>query len=251
MPQLSPPSLVDKPGRRPEHGAAPAPQPAHVSSGGIAAQLRRAILDGVYAYDERLPPERQLAIDFSAARGTVRAALRRLEAMNLIARRVGSGTYVRYRDASDRRDIAEITSPLELIDVRLGIEPQIVRLAIGNATARDLERIHAALKRVEASVDDTEYFTLTDGEFHLALAECTHSPLMVWLYRHINDVRGHKQWSAMKDQVLTSERISRYNLQHHALFTAISTRDVDGAIRVITEHLETTRRDLLGVRATG
>ncbi len=219
-----------------------------VTSARIAAQLRHAILEGIYAYDERLPPERQLAIDFSAARGTVRAALRRLEDMNLVTRRVGSGTYVRYRGAADDTGIAEITSPLELIEVRFSIEPQMARLAAVNANARDLDGMHAALKRVQASDNDPEYFTVADGEFHLALAECTHNPLMIWLYRHINEIRGHRQWSAMKDKVLTAERIDQYNAQHRALFAAIRSRDVDGAVQVITEHLEKTRRDLLGVQ---
>jgi DNA-binding FadR family transcriptional regulator len=225
----------------------PGPAESAGGSAAIVSRLRRAILDGTYAYNERLPPERQLAADFGAARGTVREALRQLEEMNLLMRRVGSGTFVKYRRQMDQEAIANLTSPLELIDVRCGIEPQMVRLAVLNASARDLENLHQVLLRVEAASTDSEEFTQADVEFHLALAECTQNPLMVWLYQHINDIRGHAQWSKMKDKILTVTRIKEYNLQHRALYTAIVERDAAGAVELIRAHLEEARRDLLGV----
>ena len=107
------------------------------SASTIAARLRHAIVEGDYAYGERLPSERQLAEQFDAARGTVRAALSQLEAARLLSRRVGSGTFVRYRGHADREGIAALTSPLELIDVRLSVEPPIARLAVMHSNAED------------------------------------------------------------------------------------------------------------------
>ena len=120
----------------------------------IVTQLRRAILDGAYVYRERVPSERELASEFGAARGTVRAALKQLEDMNLVIRRPGSGTFVRYRGNADDEDIAEHTSPLELIEVRLAVEPSVARLAVMHANAQDVERMNDALVQVEASVND-------------------------------------------------------------------------------------------------
>ena len=51
----------------------------------------------------------------------------------------------------------------------------------------------------------------------------------------------------MKDQILTPDRISGYNRQHRSLYEALLSRDVEAAVRVITTHLEDTRRDLLAV----
>ena len=212
----------------------------------IVTQLRRAILDGAYAYRERVPSERELASEFGAARGTVRAALKQLEDMNMVIRRPGSGTFVRYRGNADDEDIAELTSPLELIEVRLAVEPSVARLAVMHANAQDVERMGDALARVEASANDPESFSRADEAFHLALAESTRNPLMVWLYRHINDVRGHAQWSVRKDKVLTRERIGEYNAQHRSLYSAVAARDVDSAVATMTRHLEKARADLIG-----
>ena len=216
-------------------------------SAAIVAQLRRAILDGHYTYNERLPPERQLAADFNAARGTVREALRQLEDMNLVTRRIGSGTFIKYRRQLDQETIANLTSPLELIDVRFGIEPQMVRLAVLHASARELEHLRNCLERLETIADDSEDFTLADGEFHMALAECSKNPLMVWLYQHINEVRGHSQWSKSKDKIITPERIKEYNQQHRALYTAIIERDVTTAVQMMKTHLQKAQSDLLGI----
>lgn len=212
----------------------------------IVTHLRRAILDGIYAHRERVPSERELASEFGAARGTVRAALKQLEDMNLVIRRPGSGTFVHYRGNADDEDIAELTSPLELIEVRLAIEPSVARLAVMHANAQDVERIGDALAQVEASANDPESFSRADETFHLALAESTRNPLMVWLYRHINDVRGHAQWSVRKDKVLTRERIGEYNAQHRSLYSAVAARDVDSAVTTMTRHLEKARADLIG-----
>ncbi len=222
------------------------PAPVTAGSAAIAARLRQAILDGKYADGERLPAERDLALHFEASRSTVREALRRLEASHLVTRRIGSGTFVNYRPVLDRSDIAQMTSPIELIEVRLAVEPQMVRLAVVNATQRDLERLGEALGRVESCGDDRERFSRADEQFHLMLAECTRNPLMVWLYRQINDVRSHALWDGMKDKILTATRIAEYNRQHRELYEALCNREVDATARMIAAHLDKARRDLLG-----
>ncbi len=212
----------------------------------IASRLQQAILDGTYAYGARLPAERDLAGHFGASRSTVREALRRLEERRLLIRRIGSGTFVNYSPSPDGSSIVEVTSPLELIEVRMAIEPRIARLAAVNATARDLNRMAEALERVEAAGDDREAFSSADERFHLLMAECTRNPLMVWLYQQINDVRSHAQWHSMKDKILTQQRIKEYNRQHRRLYEALRSRDVEAAMATIEQHLENARRDLLG-----
>lgn len=219
--------------------------PSARGAAGIAAYLRRAIFDGVYRYGERLPAERQLASALSSSRTTVREALRMLEHGALVTRRVGSGTYVSFRPEAAEDEVAEITNPLELIDVRLAIEPPMARLATINATAKDIDAMAEVLTRLEASGGDANYFTKWDRQFHQLLADATHNALMASVYRHVNHVRGHAQWSAMKDKVLTPERINAYNRQHRALYQALRIRDGEAAVRVIADHLDAARRDLL------
>jgi len=217
----------------------------------ITVQLRQAILDGRYVHGEKLPAERQFAAAFGASRATIRTALNRLEAEGLVTRRLGAGTFVNFPGRGDSESIAEQTSPLELIDVRLGIEPHMVHLAVLNATGRDIERLGSAMARMEASSGDSESFTLWDEEFHQLISEATRNPLVVWIYRQINAVRTHRQWNAMKDKVLTPKRIAEYNRQHTALYEAIQARDIEAAVAIVTDHLQFARRQLMGVDSGG
>lgn len=228
-------------------GAGGLKEPAR-GSAWITAKLRQAILEGQYAHGEKLPAERQFAAAFGASRATIRSALIRLESERLVTRRLGAGTFVNHENLGDAEDVAELTSPLELIDVRYGIEPNMVQLAVLNATGRDIDRLANAIARMEKASADSESFTLWDEEFHQLISEATRNPLMVWVYRQINAVRTHAQWGAMKDKVLTPDRIDEYNRQHRALFEAIRTRDVETAVSIITGHLNSARRHLVGAK---
>lgn len=217
-------------------------------AGSLSAEIRRKILNGEFRHDERLPAERSLAQQFGCSRGTVRSAMQKLEALNLIQRRVGAGTFVNHRAHADESEIANITSPLELIDVRMGLEPRIARLAVINAKAVDLNKLEKSLNVLEILQHDCtpESFTKADQAFHLTLAECTGNALMFWLCQHIHDVRSHRQWSAMKDKILSAEKIALYNVQHRLIFEAIASRDAETAQHLCTEHLNIARADLIG-----
>ena len=87
----------------------------------ISAYLRRAIETGAYSEGDRLPPERQLAVTFDAARSTVRRALDQLAKAGLVSRRLGSGTFVGATASRRTSDLADEVSPLQLIEARLAV----------------------------------------------------------------------------------------------------------------------------------
>lgn len=211
---------------------------------GIATALRKAIVDGIYVFGERLPAERRLADAYGTSRTTVREALGVLEQGGLVTRRMGSGTFVAWEEARRDDDVADVTTPIELIDVRLALEPTMMRIACINATPRDLAGLHETLAQLVAADADPARFTKWDRQLHELIAEATHNPLLVALYRQVNHVRGHRQWTAIKDKILTAERIADYNRDHRALLDALRGRNGDQAAAIVTEHLARARRHL-------
>ncbi len=216
------------------------------STQSVVNKIRESIFDGTYSYEDRLPAERQLAKLFNASRGTIRSALQQLEKQHLVVRKSGAGTFVCAASSSNQQEITKITSPLEVIEARIAIEPHLMRLVVANANRNDIEKLAVALQQVEQAGNDPESFTLADNRFHIALAECAQNKLMAWIYRQISKVREHSQWRSMKDKVLTPERIARYNKQHRALFEAISARHADEASKIMLAHLSGARNDLMG-----
>ena len=119
----------------------------------ILARIRQAIETGVYADGDQLPAERQLAITFGTARSTIRKVLDQLADKNLVVRRVGSGTFVNYAGPIHQgmEDIADLVSPLQLIETRFAVEPYMTRLAALHATGADLDKFEDVLRRIEAA----------------------------------------------------------------------------------------------------
>ncbi|MEZ5773262.1 MAG: FadR/GntR family transcriptional regulator [Hyphomicrobiaceae bacterium] len=219
--------------------------------GSIVQRLRRAISAGVYADGDRIPPERQLATAFGAARSTVRKALDQLETEGLVVRRVGSGTFVSYQGPLDAEtgEIADFISPLQLIDARLAVEPYMARLAALHATQRDLDNMGAILMRLTGAGADKDLFTESDAEFHLAIARAARNPLLLHVYEQINAVRRRAQWGAAKEKVLSAQQIGAYNRQHRAIYEALVLRDAQRAADLIVVHLGKARDDLVGAHS--
>lgn len=221
----------------------------HRGSEAIAASLKKAIEGGIYAYNERMPPERELADAFSASRGTVRKALNDLEALGYVNRRVGSGTFVLYSGQRQQSaiDVAELTSPIQLIETRLSIEPYLATLSCVHATGRDIENLRRVLIQLQQSEGDFSAYSKFDSEFHLLIAQCSGNPLILHIYQQIDEVRRHSQWAAMQKEILTSKNMHNYNKQHKKIFECIEKRDGQLAADWVNEHLGKARRDLLRV----
>lgn len=235
------------------HASSNGPRPASLARGArsIARELQAAIKGGTFAYREQLPTERELAVTYRTSRTTIRKALMFLEDEKLVERRPGSGTYANFAARDTGQDIAEQTSPLELIEVRAAIEPQIARLAVLHASARDIDTLQTLLVGLEQAERDVdaERYSHEDERFHLAIASCTSNPLLVWLYKEINLIRVHALWAEMRFKILNAENMRIYNMQHAALVRAIQIRDAALAADTMTQHIEKARSDLIGAHS--
>jgi GntR family transcriptional repressor for pyruvate dehydrogenase complex len=116
----------------------------------IAEQLRDAILDGRFPPGTRLPPERELAIEFQVNRTSIRDAIKVLEGLNLVRVRQGDGATVQpIVDASfdlvpamifhgGRIDIHMIVEMLEVVRPLLF---EMARLALVRSTEQQIESL--------------------------------------------------------------------------------------------------------------
>lgn len=220
------------------------------SAAEVAATLRREIGDAKYLHNERLPPERDLSHAFGVARGTVREALRQLEEMNYVERRAGSGTYVIYKGHDHAPTVTETTRPLELVDARFALEPHICRLAVLEATDRDLERAEAVLRIMENCKGDTAVFAGADEAFHHLLAEFSRNSLLIWMMKKVTEVRSHAQWGQMRWLTLNDRMIEKYNREHRAILDAIRAREPERAAQCMKDHLSAARESLIRAAQT-
>ncbi|MBJ7518679.1 MAG: GntR family transcriptional regulator [Solirubrobacteraceae bacterium] len=126
--------------------------------------LRQWLSPGRHRAGDRLPPEHDLAAMLGVSRGTLRAALSRLEETGEVVRRQGSGTYVgsiaRRRGFSDGLEVLESYA---LLAERQGIELAVRALRIEHG---DAPRDAAVALELEpgARATTVERTLVADGE---------------------------------------------------------------------------------------
>ena len=124
----------------------------------IASELRREILNGQILAPEKLPAERELAEKYQVSRGTVRAALSKLEKEKFIEIKPGSGAFVIHKTSAVPVSEVKNANPLELIDARFALEPHICRLAVLHGKKEQFLKLETLVEAMEKSVKDSICF---------------------------------------------------------------------------------------------
>jgi DNA-binding FadR family transcriptional regulator len=219
-----------------------------------ALTLREAILENLktrtWRAGYRLPTERELSGQFGLSRSTVRRVLADLKGRGLITQTVGSGTYVSDDVAQALADLGNGTSPLatspaELMSARLVLEPAIIAMVVGNATAVDFARMEECCGRGEVAATIQE-FELWDGRLHEAIADAAHNAFISTVFQRMNEVRAQSEWGMLKRRSATPERRLDYQREHRELVAALKDRDCARAVQLCIDHLTHVRRNLLG-----
>lgn len=210
----------------------------------IRAFLLEAVAQGAVGPGGKLPTERELASRFDLPRNTVRKALAQLEAEGTITRHVGRGTFLADTGGFPADSITH-TSPAELMEARMRLEPAMAELIVTNATPADFERMETCLDRAErgATLDD---FEVWDAALHQALAAATHNRFVTRVFDMATAVRHQTEWGKLKDRVVTPERRLKYQEEHRAIVDALKARDADRARAAILVHLQHAQRNLFG-----
>lgn len=217
----------------------------------VVGAIGRWILSGVYAPDDLLPREDDLAKKLGVSRTSVREAVRVLSAKGLLQARRRIGVRVRGRDEWNLldplvlswhpdvgRDEALITS---LIEARRIIEPAAAALAARRATAADLVRIEQAYLGMERNVRaNLEACCEADLQFHASVIAASHNIVLRGLTGTIE--AALRATFIITNRLMTAQ--SRALAAHRAVFECIRMRDVEGARAATIDLLAVAARDL-------
>jgi DNA-binding FadR family transcriptional regulator len=182
------------------------------------------------------PPERQLAERIGVSRHLLRKALVTLRDENKIPESRPRNNPVSkgrprgsVQPIATKASIASKTSPAELWEVRLLLEPEIARLAATRGTQTEIEEIVAAHSLSEPTVFDRGI----DNRFHRAIAVASHNILAGYLLEQVIELT----WD---DAIRT--RLPAYTNEtgwkhHDIIVDAIRGRRAAEAEQAMREHL--------------
>lgn len=205
----------------------------------LILRFQQLLREGLLLPGARLPPERELAAGFGVARSSLRPALKVLELMGVITQRVGDGSYLN-KDASSVLAVPmefllllDDTSPGELAEMRLMIEPALAARAAERADAQDIAALRRSMADFEASGGDRVRLVASDLHFHRAIFDATRNRLASRLF--------HTLHRAMLNMInVTSQRVDLgHTLKfHRPILAAIERRDPELASRLMTDHMK-------------
>lgn len=219
-----------------------------------ATRLRESLIENLrkrhWRTGDRLPTERALSEEYGLSRSTVRRVMADLKRRRLITQTVGSGTYVSDEVQQGLASMvsaaaAQTVSPAELMAARLVLEPALIAMVIGNATAADFDRMDACNHEAEAA-STLEAFEHWDAALHEAIAEATHNRFITGVFRLMSDARAQGEWGVLKRRSATTQRRVEYQREHRELVDALRQRDAERARALCLEHLLHVRDNLLG-----
>ncbi|BCJ89956.1 GntR family transcriptional regulator [Terrihabitans soli] len=192
------------------------------------------------ALNERLPPERTLSEMLGVSRTELRKALAVLEGEGQIWRHIGRGTFIGARpvvNLDDIRFLGSITTPAQILEARLALEPEIARLAAMRGIDADFAEMKLCEKRCrEARI--WRVYEAWDHRFHLAIALAARNKLMTGLFETLNAVR--RTLDTARPLKAPPGNYPGF-AEHQAIYQAIVARNPARASDAMRDHLISVR----------
>jgi DNA-binding FadR family transcriptional regulator len=207
----------------------------------IVSQLTGALFDGRVQPGEALGAESELAAHFGVSRASVREAMRTLEANGIVeigmgpkgGARIARGDPKRFAHALAVQLRLVGVTPVEVLEVRVGVEWMAAQLAASNIRDDELDSLAALVEAAERERSPGRVGDL-GRHFHMAVAEASHNRVLVATLTSIRDaLRTHRPGAPPEPK--------RTLAMHRAMLEALRNRDAQRAGEIMLEDVQRQR----------
>lgn len=193
----------------------------------------------------KLPPERQLAELLNVKRHQLRKALESLRLsgdLEPVRPRRSNSEQPRYDE-----ELVRMTNPLEILELRLLIEPGLARLASVRASAFEIARISDA-----ATTPDPASSGAVDFAFHIAVVGAARNHLAGELYKMLRQLGVDARVRIAGTGAPTCpKRIAQRDAEHRLIAEAITRRDPEAAEAAMRAHLFAVQKQIMERTSAG
>ena len=208
----------------------------------VVEKLLDRIRTGQYSEGDRLPSERDLAVEFEVSRNAIREALQVLQLSGHVETRLGDGSFVAngrlVGGADDDASLLAGISISESLDMREAIELASALTAVRRATRSDLMKLQAIVVELEELLEQGDYkaYLLATLDLHLQIAAASHSPYLIRVATELTERHRDDQW-LLHDQY--TPEVAAFSLEvHRDLANGIVDKDPLAVIAANTRHYE-------------
>jgi DNA-binding FadR family transcriptional regulator len=210
----------------------------------LARKLFDQIATGRFAIGDRLPAERELALEHNVSRPTVREAIIALEVQGLVEVKIGSGAYV--RNVPGRSDeIGFSVTAFELIEARAAIEGEVAALAAVHITDAELDALDALVARIAVEVEPEEWLEDADRDFHFLIARATRNAALANTVEQFWALRASEPDTALMLAKARAAKVKPVVEEHRAIAEALRSRDPAQARNAMRAHMAAVLDHLL------
>lgn len=206
----------------------------------VIAQVKDMLIGGQLKAGDMLPTENSLAQMCRVSRGSVREAMKILNAYGIIDIRRGEGTFVCEKPSKFMFNpllfqiLVKDYDMASLVEIRQIIETGVMQLVIHYATDQEileLERVNQEFTReMEAYPNSSlERMRELDIRFHRMTGEYSHNPLLREIYSFIIDL-FEPSIDPTRPGVADN---------HRGMVAALKRRDEQGALEYLKKHTRT------------
>ncbi|EPC02171.1 hypothetical protein L861_15795 [Litchfieldella anticariensis FP35 = DSM 16096] len=223
--------------------------------------FRERVLSGEWRPGDRLPSERELALQLGVGRPLLREVMRSLDMLGVLDIRHGKGTFVAKADFKVLSDffafyLAQEKNALDdIMQARIAIECQAIRLACERATDNDIARIETCFTRLMDTLEDPEQGGRADYQFHLAIVEASHSQSLMTLYHAISALLLKSHVQRRQITLGSTEVVEAHIDSHRQVFLSIVAGEGDMAVKRLREHFsigdELRRKSIIAAYTKG
>ena len=195
----------------------------------------------------RVPSERELALDLGISRPGVREAMRVMEAWGTVVQGTGSGpdsgTFLVASPAAALTRFLRLQvllasiGPSDVVMARIALERESTRLAALHATPADHEAMASLVAAMDEPGLDAAAFNELDSAFHVAIARATGNLLVAELTIALREAMRPRLLSALRAALDLPAVTTRLRADHHNLYEAIRHGQAQIAADLVEAHI--------------
>lgn len=210
----------------------------------VTASLRAEIEEGSLKPGNKLPTLTTLTKKFGVSRTVIRESIAALKAEGLLEPRQGAGVYV----LSPKKSMSsgqffnfthdQISDIFEILEIRIAVEVEAVKLACKRCTVAHQAKIYEALQDMIDQVNRGALAVEADYNFHLAIAEATNNRKFVEFLEFLgNKVISRAQLdSKPHDRENQAAYMNQILDEHQRIYRALIKQDAQGAKQAMRDH---------------
>ncbi|MEA5084944.1 MAG: FadR/GntR family transcriptional regulator [Lachnospiraceae bacterium] len=210
----------------------------------VVQQIKDSIYQGELKKGDKLPTVNELHEAWGVSRSSIREAFSALELVGIIKTRTSEGTFIANEDSTRFLEplslmlVLEEDIAKELLEFRMLLERDCIRLAVGKIMPEELEKMRKCIEILEESKGDEKSDIEADRMFHYTIARASGNKVIYQVLTSIYEAMDLHIKKICKKLSLDADSIFKLkNSQNKEIYNAIKEKDSEKAIEALRVYL--------------